>query len=98
MTNTQGADGAPDRLRVERLLARYPAIATDELGELLHWFRKEASALDVGMIASDPSVGESYRRFSKDHLDRLTVADIIKALALMLAVAAAMAGLIWASL
>ncbi|MCW1382038.1 hypothetical protein OLX02_04310 [Novosphingobium sp. KCTC 2891] len=69
------------RAHVEALLAAYPDVTPPEHGILLQWFRKEASALDVAMMASNPEIARGYRRFREEHIDRFTLADVGKALA-----------------
>ena len=76
---TEKHDGVSREARREEmaeLLARYPGLNSDELAELLHWFSKEASALDEGLISCDEKVSAAYRSFKKDHLDRLNGADL----------------------
>src|SRR5690606_24710757 len=46
--------------RVEALLAKYPAVSDAELAELVEWFEREASAYDVGVIASNESIRSAY--------------------------------------
>lgn len=60
------------RARAEALLARYPNLEPGELDELLHWHRRQASAMDVALVASNERVGERYQRFHRDHLERFT--------------------------
>lgn len=60
------------RARAEAILASYPKLEPDELQELLHWYRREASAMDVALVASHERVGEAYRRFYRDHLKRFS--------------------------
>ncbi|WP_228242897.1 hypothetical protein [Porphyrobacter sp. GA68] len=80
------------------LLARYPALDDAELAELVRWFKKEASALDVGLIASDPELCHSYQRLKDDHLTRLGAADLLWML-ILFGVAIAFIGLlIWSGL
>lgn len=74
--NHDGVSREARREQMAQLLARYPGLNSDELAELLHWFRKEASALDEGLIACDEKVSAAYRSFKKDHLDRLNGADL----------------------
>lgn len=65
-------DQSARRRQVTRILARYPGISEDDLQQLLHYFRNEASALDRGTIASIDEVRAQYARFCEDHrLDRL---------------------------
>lgn len=80
MTKSLGVeDDASRRAHIETLLAAYPNVDHEETTLLVRWFRKEASALDVGLIASDPALGDPYRRFKTDHLDRLSGADLVRA-------------------
>jgi len=74
--NYEGAAVSGRRDRIVTLLEQYPKLESDDLEELLHWFRKEASALDVGLISSDPRLAVSYEGLKKDHLDRLTGSDL----------------------
>ena len=73
------------RAHIEAALSRYPHIEPDTLADLLHWFRDEASALDVGMLASDPRLTLPYQAFKADHLDRLNGANLFWITALSLA-------------
>lgn len=60
------------RRQVTRILARYPDIPEDDLQLLLQYFRREASALDRGTIASMDELRPQYVRFCQDHrLDQL---------------------------
>ena len=74
--NHDGVSREARREQMAQLLARYPGLDSDELAELLHWFRKEASALDEGLIASDEKLSAAYQSLKKDHLDRLNGADL----------------------
>lgn len=81
-------DGASERnTLIEALLSEYPDIDGAELDVLVRWFKKEASALDVAMLASEPRLAEPYRRFKADHIDRLTLSDLWKASGAILAIA-----------
>lgn len=95
MTNNEGAVGAGRRAHAEALLARYPSVSADELTDLLHWFRKEATALEIGLIASDPALADPYRQFSARHIDKLTAVDAIRALIFAAALLAVLALLFW---
>ena len=87
--------GAERRLRIERLLARYPALAEAEQDELLHWFEREASALDVALVASGPRAGPGYQRFKAERIDRLGTKDVIRAVGFLSAFGAAILGVAW---
>lgn len=82
----------PDpRARATALLARYPDLSAQELQELEHWFRKEATALDMGMLASEPRVAAQLRAYRKAHHERFTMRDMAVA-AIFLAIAAGAVG------
>lgn len=93
MTNTvTGADPAlARRLQVEGLLRQYPKISTEEIEGLRRYFRKEASALDIGNIASNEAAQRGYQQFRADHVDKIGLRDIGIALGLLALVAAAIA-------
>ena len=56
------------RGRAEELLVRYPRLDRRELAELLHWHRREASAMDVALIASNERLRGKYEAFHAKHL------------------------------
>jgi hypothetical protein len=56
------------RERAEALLLRYPRLEQEELDELLHWYRREASSMDVALIASDERLRRGFEKFQADHL------------------------------
>jgi hypothetical protein len=58
----------PGRARAEAILLRYPELEPGELAELLRWYRREASAMDVALIASDERLRRRLERFQADHL------------------------------
>jgi len=94
MQQTQSRAASPEerrpeqrRMAIEASVARYPDLADAELADVLHWFGKEATALDTAMLASNEAIAEPYRRLRADHLDRLgsgekAVAWIVSALVL----------------
>jgi hypothetical protein len=63
------------RARAERIVARYPQLERHELAELLHWYRREASAMDVALLASNESIREPYRAFRRDHVERFSLKE-----------------------
>ena len=77
MTHENAVRGVQRRAFIEGLLTRYPLVDSNELNDLKRWFGKEATALDVGLIASDPSLAKPYRRFAEEHIDPLTTKDIL---------------------
>ncbi len=96
--NNDGAPSAERRERIITLLEQYPRLGSDELAELLRWFRKEASALDVGLIASDHRVAAQYEGLKQDHLDRTTGGDVLWMTAFAATGFAALALLVWSVL
>ena len=72
----RGAIRDERRAYAKALLARYPDLPIDQLNDLLRWFRKEASALDVGLISMDDALAHQYATLKRDELDRFTVRDI----------------------
>lgn len=68
------------RAHIEALLAAYPDVTPEERTMLINWFGKEASSLDVAMVASNPAVERGYRKFRADHVDRFTLKDMGRAL------------------
>ncbi|HTM95206.1 MAG TPA: hypothetical protein VL100_05250 [Croceibacterium sp.] len=68
----------PSQVWVERTVARYPRVTPDELRRLLAWF-DAASALEVGLVASNAEPNSAYRAFRAQHLDRFTRWDAFRA-------------------
>lgn len=93
-----GADGATTRARIEALLASYPQLEADELVELKHWFRRTASALDVGLVASNETIAPAYRAFRAAHLDGFTPADLLRALAFSAVLLTGVGLILWRAL
>ncbi|OCC25187.1 hypothetical protein MB02_00375 [Croceicoccus estronivorus] len=61
-----------NRAIAEAIIIRYPKISDDELKAVLHYLKKEATAMDNALIASNPELTEPYRQLSHDHyLNRL---------------------------
>ena len=94
MTQENAMQGVQRRAFIEGLLTRYPVVDSNELNDLKSWFRKEATARDVGMIASDPSLAVPYRQFADDHIDPLKPIDLLYAVMAVAAVAALFAGIL----
>lgn len=80
---------AARREQMEAALGEYPHLSEERLAALLGWFRKEASALDVATVASNPAIAASYRQFRAEHIDPITARDWMKGLLI-----AALAGLL----
>lgn len=64
---------------VRALLARYPDLSSTEVADLKRWFRKEASALDVALLATETELAGQYRQFRRDHIDRFELRDLVNA-------------------
>lgn len=92
-----GAESAR-RAQIEATLADYPHLSGERLDELIHWFRHEASALDVGHVASNEAIAERYRRFRADHIDPVKGRDIFRGLMFLAFVSAVFLMIIWRAL
>lgn len=77
MQQTQDRAASPEQRRVaiEASVARYPDLAPAELEDVLDWFRKEATAHDTAMLASNERLIAQYQQLRADHLDRLSVKE-----------------------
>lgn len=74
MSNSLAASAADARrAHVEALLSAYPDVTPEERELLVNWFRKDATALDVALVASNPAAERGYRRFRAQHVDRKSV-------------------------
>lgn len=60
-------DSGERRVMMEWMMGRYSDLSQDEIAELRHYLRKEASALDVGVLASNENIYRQYRRFVHEH-------------------------------
>lgn len=81
-TDNNGAPAGADPLaRVIALLQQYPDVSDHELGELKTWFHRQASALDVGILASREEIAGSYARFREEHIDKFRGKDIATVIA-----------------
>ena len=79
MTEPAQHGSAAARLpHIEKALAEYPHISSERIDDLLRWFSKEASALDVALLASDDRLAEPSRKFREDHLDPIRGWDIFR--------------------
>jgi hypothetical protein len=80
------------RARAEELFLRYPGLDRLELAELLQWYRREASAMDVALIASDERLRGKFEAFHARHIqpfgwkDKLVTAVLGSAIIALLAV------------
>ncbi len=81
------------RARAERHIARYPELDGDELAELLQWYRREASAMDIALIASNEGLREHYRAFRREHVDRFSLKEKLVGALLVAGAAGAVAAL-----
>ena len=90
---TTGATSADRRAHIETVLAHYPDVTEDELQVLVRWFKHEASALDAGVVSSNPDLHRQYAQFRSEHLDKLmakdfaVIAGVIAAMGALLAYA-----------
>jgi hypothetical protein len=88
-----GAHSADERAQIAALLACYPELPAGDLDRVHHWFRKGATALDLGLLASDPAVAPQYRAYRADHYDRIKPADYTRAAIFVAIVVAIMGGI-----
>lgn len=95
--NDEAVSREARREEMAQLLAKYPGLENDKLAELLHWFRKEASALDQGLIGSDDKLSVAYQALKKDHIDRLNGADLFWLVMLVGGAFLTVALIIWAA-
>ena len=71
---------AEKRRHAETLLASYPSLSAAEVKQLLRWFRKDASALDMGLLAQHETLSGPYRQFRAEHVDKFTLRDAVNGL------------------
>lgn len=95
MTVMTEAARARRRAQIESALARYPHLSPEGLKELTDYFADEASALDVGLIASNEAIAAPYRAFRARHIDPLRPKDWLFGTMFALAVAAVLGALMW---
>lgn len=85
-TEDNGAQaGRRSAADVTGLLAKYPHISSDDLGVLKTWFSK-ASALDIALLASREETKDGYSAFRREHVDKLSLKEVLLASAITLAV------------
>ncbi len=88
-------EGAGRRADAQAALARYPYLNDAELADLLRWFRKEASALDVASLVADPEIAPSYGQFKQEHLDRIKGVNLFWSAAAAIALATIATTIVW---
>jgi hypothetical protein len=98
MTELTDGDRAVRRACIERTLADYPHLDDQAISDVLHWFRKEASALDVALVATNQDIADKYRRFRADHVDRLSPGDVLRAIVFVAITAAVITLIAWRAL
>lgn len=99
MANTYTASAADARrAHVEALLSAYPDVTSEERSLVVNWFRNDATALDVALVASNPAAERGYRQFRAEHIDKFTPRDMVRALSLALVVAVIVLLIAWRAL
>lgn len=99
MANTSATSTADARrAHVEALLSAYPDVTSEERSLVVNWFRNDATALDVALIASNPAAERGYRQFRAEHIDKFTPRDMVRALGWALVVAVAVLLIAWRAL
>ncbi|WP_066558836.1 hypothetical protein [Croceicoccus bisphenolivorans] len=97
MINTNAVPaGAEPRARAEELLARYPDLSDQELGELLLIFRKRLSAMDQALIASEDRLAGQYVAFKREQLERFKPRDLLNAVLFVVLVVGPIVGIAFA--
>lgn len=86
---------AERRAEIERALARYPHLSPEGVAELADYFTREASALDVGLIACNEDLTGPYRQFRETHLDPLRPGDWLRGAAFAMLTGAGLVALLW---
>lgn len=66
------------RLDVEEALSNYPDLPSEKVQDLVKWFKREASAIEVATVAANLAENDvdSYRQFRRAHIDKLTPLEI----------------------
>jgi len=96
MSNTpDDGDRAVRRARIESVLAQYPNVDAQSIDDVLRWFRKEASSLDVALLASNHEIAEAYRRFRADHVDPLTRGHTLRSVVFTAVALAIIVAMVW---
>lgn len=90
--------GSARRAQIEATLADYPDLSSERLDELIHWFRHEASALDVGHLASNEAIEGRYRQFRATHIDPVKGRDVLRGLVFLAFAGAVFLMIIWRAL
>ena len=65
--DTDGFDPEPKRTAISRIIARYPEIGDDELGEVLQYLSNETSGRDIDIVTSDETLRPQYRQLCREH-------------------------------
>lgn len=86
---------AARRGEIEAMLARYPHLSPEAVSDLSAWFEREASSLDIGLLACNEEIAEPYRAFRAEHIDRLRGRDWLRGLAFVAVILAILAALFW---
>ena len=90
--------GAARQAEVREALARYPYLDDAELSDLLHWFRKEASAFEAAKMASEPALARPYQRLKAEHLDRISGAEMFWGITIATLTIGALGAIVWTAL
>lgn len=65
--NPTKATRAEKRRAAEAIIARYPTVRDAELERLFDFFRRDSSALDRRLIATNRRIRPQYRQLCRDH-------------------------------
>lgn len=79
------------RLEIEKILSQYPNLPSNKINEIVHWFKREATAMEVAVVASNLDVQDSYEQFRQAHIDKLTPVELAVTVFICMAVIVALA-------
>lgn len=65
------------RLEIEQSLSHYPALPPDKVLDLIYWFKREATAMEIASVASNPAIQTKYSQFREKHINNLSVGGTI---------------------
>ena len=82
------------RLEIEQSLSHYPALPPDKVLDLVYWFKREATAMEIASVASNPAIQTRYRQFREKHITKLSAGETILATGLGTIIIVVMAVLI----
>lgn len=74
---TESIKSVQRRLEIERNLSQYPALPPDKISDLIHWFKREATAMEVASVARNPAIQSRYLQFHNKHISKMSIGETI---------------------